>query len=369
MNKKRHRKRRRPRFRRQTQAGAPPGTVDCHPESPLPVIHVTAFSRDQLLEEDVLNVDQLPDYLRTYQVTWIHVDGLGDADIIKRLGDLFDLHALALEDVVNVHQRAKVEEYDDRLFIVLRMVRKGEHGESEQLSLFLGPNFVLTLQDLADDCLDPVRERIRKSGGRMREATADYLAYALIDAVVDSYFQIVEGFADRLDALEEEMSVDQTLELNHDIHLLRNELLLLRRTIRPHRDAIDQLVRDEHPLIHDDTRVFLRDCHDHTTQLIELLDVYRELCFGLRDYYLTMVSNRTNEVMKVLTIIATIFIPLSFIAGIYGMNFDTNLPGNMPELHRPYGYIAVLGMMASIGIGLLCYFRRKGWLGATRSRS
>jgi magnesium transporter len=219
-----------------------------------------AFSADELVEREVSHVEDLTGLVKKHRVTWINVDGLGDAKIIRRLGEIFHLHPLAVEDVVNVHQRAKVEVYDAHLFIVVRMTRSTEHLETEQLSLFLGDNYVLTFQDLPGDCLDPVRERIRQASGRTRKENADYLAYALIDAVIDSYFPTVERLADQLDALEDEITVHQSPELNSRIHRARNDLLFLRRAVRPHRDTINELVRDEHPQIRDETRVYLRDC-------------------------------------------------------------------------------------------------------------
>jgi magnesium transporter len=230
----------------------------------------------------------------------------------------------------------------------------------------LGKNFVLTFQQQSGDCFDPVRDRIRTRRGRIRNAGADYLVYALIDAVIDSYFPIVETFADHLEELEDQVATRQSPNVIDRIHEVRNDLLLLRRSVRPHRDALNELVRDEHPLICNETRVFLRDCYDHTIQLIDLLEVYREMCADLRDYYLSIVSNRMNEVMKVLTIIATIFIPLGFIAGLYGMNFNTSLPGNMPELNVPYGYVGAIAMMSLVALGMLAFFWRSGWIGTSR---
>ena len=369
MNKKPHRghyRRHRLRFQRQTQPGAVPGLVQPHPDSPSPTIHVLAFGDGQFVDEEGVEVERLREYVAGNRVTWINVDGLGDAGTIRRIGKLFDLHPLALEDVVNVHQRSKVEAYDTQLFVVARMARDTERVEAEQISLFLGENFVLTFQDLPGDCLDPVRERIRKSGGRIRRENADYVAYAIIDAVVDSYFPVLERLADRLDALEDEISANPCHEVNSRIHQARNDLLFLRRTIRPHRDTIGELVRDENPLIRENTRVYLRDCQDHTSQLIDLMEAYREMAAGLRDYHLSTVSNRMNEIMKVLTIIATIFMPLGFIAGLYGMNFDPSLPGNMPELRWPYGYVMALSFMLVVAVGLILFFRRRGWIGRDR---
>lgn len=327
-----------------------------------------AFNEERLIEEPVDSVDGLATYLDEFSVTWINVDGLGDAETIRQIGELLGLHSLALEDVINVHQRAKVEAYHDHLFVVTRLVTliAPDHLKSEQISLFLGKNYVLTFQQRSGDCFDPVRERIRAKRGRIREAGTDHLAYALIDSVIDSYFPVVDQFADHLDDLEDEAAVRQSPEVINRIHELRNDLFLLRRSVRPHRDSLNALVRDKHPLIGDETRVFLRDCYDHTVQLIDLLETYREMCGDLRDYCLSIVSNRMNEIMKVLTIIATIFIPLGFIASLYGMNFNTKLTGNMPELNLPYGYLGALAVMTCIALGMLFYFWRRGWIGSSQ---
>lgn len=355
---------RRLRFQRRTLPGSAPGIVQPHPNSPAPKIRVIAYGPDQFHEEEITDIRLLPDLAKRFAVTWIDIDALGDADIIMQLGTLFGLHPLALEDVANVHQRAKVEPYDDYLFIVTRMVSWQEHLDSEQMSLFLCKKVVLTFQERPGDCLDPLRERLRKNNGRLRKTGTDFLAYALIDAVIDSYFPVAERFSDELDALEDRVAGGRDASVIRQLHQIRNDLLLLRRAVRPHRDAVNELIRDEHPLIDKETRVFLRDCYDHTVQLIDLLEVYREMCGDLRDFYVSVVSNRLNEIMKVLTIIATIFIPLGFIASVYGMNFDTNQPGNMPELHWKYGYVFALGVMAAVAGGLLLFFRRKGWLGS-----
>lgn len=369
MSKRNHRKHRRFRFRRQTRPGAAPGTLETHPDSPSPAIHVIAFNQDQCIEEDIENIERISQYLGKYHVTWINVDGLGDAITLQQIGKLFGIHPLALEDVINVHQRAKVEAYDSQLFIVVRMMRDIERLQTEQLSLFLGKNYVLTFQDIPGDCLEHVRERIRTGSGRTRKENADYLAYSIIDAVVDAYFPVVEGLAERLDSLEEEITANPTSEIYTRIHHVKNDILFLRRRIWPHRDIINELARDENPLIRDETRIYLRDCYDHTSQLIDLLEVSREMASSLRDFCMSIVSNRMNEVMKVLTIIATIFIPLSFIAGVYGMNFNTDLRGNMPELLWPYGYWWALGLMLAVALGLLVFFRRKGWIGPPRPPS
>jgi magnesium transporter len=237
-----------------------------------------------------------------------------------------------------------------------------EHLDTEQISLFVGGNYVLTLQEHADECHEKIRERIRKSGAQIRRAGADYLAYAILDSVIDSYFPILDHFVDQLEELEDEVVAGRQPDLAERIHALRNDLLVLRRSIRPHREALNELARDEFSLITFETRVFLRDCYDHTVQLMDLLEVYREMCADLRDYYLSTVSKRMNEIMKVLTIIATTFMPLSFIAGVYGMNFDTRSPWNMPELGWPFGYAFALGVMAAVALAFVIYFRHKDWL-------
>jgi magnesium transporter len=363
----RRKKRRKPHFRRQTKPGASPGTIAAHPDAPRPVIDVIAYDAGSFTEQSITNVEELPAYLKRYGVTWVNIDGLGDAAVIRRLGEIFHLHPLALEDVVNAHQRPKVEPYDEQLFIVARMVHQGEQLDTEQISIFLGPNYVLTFQEgRPGDCLNAMRERIRKDSGKIRRMKPDYLAYAILDAIIDSYFPLVEHYGDRLDALEMEMTANAAAAISNRIHDVRSDLLLLRRCVRPHREALNMLVRDPHPLIADETRIFLRDCYDHTIQLIDLLEVYRETCVDLRDFHISLVSNRMNEIMKVLTVIATIFMPLSFITGLYGMNFDTRLPGNMPELGLPYGYVLALGGMAAVAIGFFLYFYRKGWIGRGR---
>lgn len=330
-------------------------------------MRVISFNKERFVDEPIDQVEQLKTHLNNGSVTWLNVDGLSDPSVIAEIGQRFGFHALALEDVINVHQRAKVEPYGDHLFIVARTVSlTAEHLESEQISIFLGKGYLVTFQQRPGDCFDSVRDRISTSRGLIRESGADYLAYALIDAIIDSYYPVVEQFADLLDHLEEEVSHRQSPAITERIHGVRNDLLLIRRNVRPHRDALNELVRDKHPLFAEETYIFLRDCSDHVVQLIDMLEVYREICADLRDYYLSLVSNRLNDVMKVLTIIATIFIPLSFITGLYGMNFNTALPGNMPELNWPYGYVAALAVMATVAAGMVLYFWRQGWIGSNR---
>jgi magnesium transporter len=361
----RRHKQHKPRIKRQTQPGATPGTVHVARDSPQPVVRLMAYGPTEYVEQTIVRPAELEPYLSKYPVNWINVDGLGDAHLIQELGERFQLHPLALEDVVNVHQRAKVEPYENYLFVAARMVKLTPTFHSEQISMFVGSHYVLTFQERSGDCLDPIRDRIRKNSGRIRNSHTDYLMYAILDATIDSYFPIVDAAADRLEELEANVADQQMAQTMSGIHDVRNELLLLRRYIWPHRDALNELIRDEHPLIHNSTLIFLRDAYDHTMQLIDLLEIYREMCGDLREYYLSLTSNRMNEIMKVLTIMATIFIPLSFVASLYGMNFDTREPWNMPELHWPFGYPLVLGLMACIAGGLLFYFWRKGWLSSS----
>jgi magnesium transporter len=292
-------------------------------------------------------------------VRWINVDG-ADAPVLQRLGAHFKLHPLALEDVLTGPQRPKVERYTDHYFMILRMLRCTTPGQvdidDEQVSVFFGRDWVITVQERpGGDVFGPVRDAIRQARGRVREAGADYLAYLLLDAVVDGYFPVLEAVSDRVEALEAETLAPSPPTLQALQHT-RHTVLALRRAIWPTREAIGVLQREESPLISAETRVFLRDSHDHSVQALELVEAFREMLAGMMDVYLSVQNQRLNEVMKVLTVIATLFIPLTFIASIYGMNFE-----HMPELHWRWGYGWALGLMAVTAGGLLFYFRRKGW--------
>ncbi len=352
-------------FRRRTPPGAPPGTLVNDPEAPRPVMTVLAYGPQEFVEQQVTDPQQIREFLGKWPVVWINVEGVGDAGLIGQLGELFGLHRLALEDVLHTHQRPKVEQYDDHLFIVARMVQLGERLGTEQLSLFLGKNFVLTLQDGAPgDCLDNIRERIRKKGGRIRDAGLDYLAYALLDAVVDAYFPILEYYGERLEEMEDEIATKPAVDSTARIHAIKRNLLTLRRAVWPQREMLSMLLREETPRISTETRLYLRDCYDHVTQIIDLIETYRELGADLTDIYLSSVSNRTNEIMRVLTVISTIFIPLTFIAGIYGMNFSPEQsPWNMPELNWYWGYPLAMLLMGLVAVAQLAFFHRHGWLG------
>lgn len=296
------------------------------------------------------------------------IEGLGDAATIHAVGEIFNVHRLALEDIVTVHQRAKIEQYGDQLFIVARAVYLDEHLDTEQISLFVGKNFVLTFQEgRPGDCLEAIRERIRKKGGRIRDAGHDYLAYALLDAIVDSYFPILEAYGERLETLEDEILLRPQVDTIARIHGIKRDLLTLRRAMWPQRETLNSLLRGESAVVTAETRLYLRDCYDHSVQILDLLETYRELGSDLIDMYLSTVSNRTNEIMRVLTVISVVFMPLTFIAGVYGMNFDTSKsPWNMPELGWPFGYPFALLLMLTVALGQMIFFRRRGWLGSPR---
>lgn len=349
-------------FRRRSPIGTPPGTLISHPEAAPPSIRVLGFSTEGYEEIDA-TLEGLAGLRERWPVVWVDVGGVGHAESVAAIGTEFGLHRLALEDVMNVHQRPKVEEYASYLFAVARMASLGERVDTEQISMFLGPGWVLTFQEAPGDCWDPVRERVRVGKGKIRSGGADYLFYALLDAIIDNFYPLLEEFGARLEQLEEAVIDDPHERLVGVIHGARRDLLALRHALWPMREAVGQLYRDPHQYITDDSRLYLRDAYDHTIQVIDLLENFREMASGLLDVYLSSVSHRMNEVMKVLTIIATIFIPLTFIAGVYGMNFDTSASRwNMPELHWAYGYPVVMGIMFMIGLSLLGYFRWKRWI-------
>jgi magnesium transporter len=354
------RRKRSDRIRRRTPPGAPPGTLAVDPEAPRPRIRAICYGSERVLEEEIRDVEAIRPLLEAWPVTWVNVDGLGDPGTIQKLGDLFRLHRLTLEDVVNVHQRPKAELYDDYYFVVGRMPQEGERFGTEQLSLMLGRNYVLTFQEEPGDCFDPIRERIRKKGGQIRGAGPDYLAYAILDGFIDNYFPLLERYGEQLENLEEAVIVRPEREAISRIHDAKRDLLQLRRAVWPLREGLSALIRETTPLVTPETRIYLRDCYDHTIQIIDLLENYRDIASSLMDVYLSSVSNRLNEIMKVLTIFTTLFIPLTFISSIYGMNFR-----HMPELEWPHGYTFAWGLMGLAAALMLCYFWRKGWFTST----
>ena len=353
--------------RRRAPPGSSPGTLIADPEAQRPVVRVIGYGPADVEEVEAARLEDIAKNRGKWPVVWVNVDGLRDLDFIRAIGEMFGLHRLALEDVVNVHQRPKVEEYEDHLFVVSRMIAVDDAPHTEQISLFLGDGYLLTFQETVGDCFDPVRDRIRRHRGLIRESGADYLTYALLDAVIDGYFPVLEDYGEELEILEDTVLAAPLREHVGQIHEMKRNFLALRRAIWPQREMISALSRNTSKQVSDQTRVYLRDCYDHTIQLIDILETYREVASGLVDVYLSSVSARMNEIMKVLTIIATIFIPLGFIAGVYGMNFNQGVsPWNMPELSWYFGYPVALGLMAAVAGGLLFFFRRRGWLGGDR---
>jgi magnesium transporter len=352
--------------------GSPPGTLVPDPGARASRVHAFAYTADAAIERAIAQVDELAVMRQPGTTLWVNVDGVGDAAALTRLGELFGLHRLMLEDVMHQRQRPKTEQYGDQLFVVTRMVRLPDGGDlvSEQVCLVLGGDFVITFQEGSPgDCLDPVRQRLRGGNGRMRAHGPDYLAYAILDAVTDGYFPVLEHFGEQLEVLEDATLGRSGPELVQRIHDVRRDLLFLRRQVWPMREMMNGLYRSETPLIADATRVYLRDCYDHAVQLMDILENYRELASGLMEVYLSSIGLRTNEIVRVLTVISTTFMPLTFIAGVYGMNFDTRAsPWNMPELGWWLGYpLALLLMAATAGVMLL-YFYRVGWIGRQRRR-
>lgn len=348
--------------RRHAPPGSPPGTLVIAPDAAPPTIHAIGYGPDGCAEEAIEDLDRLHGLRDEWPVLWVNVDGFGDHDLLVRLGDMFAIHRLVLEDAVNLGQRAKAERYTDQMFVVARMPRPGSR-DTEQLSLLLTEGVVITMQESVGDVFGPIRDRIRTPGARIRSATADFLAYALLDAVVDGYFPVLEGAGDELDALEDEVFHDPDRTTLARLHGLKRDFVNLRKAIWPHREMVSTLQRDGAGLITDETQVYLRDAYDHVVRIIDLTEALREVSADLLNSYLSMVSNRMNEVMKVLTIIATIFIPLSFIAGVYGMNFDSSVsPWNMPELGWRFGYPAALLLMATVAGALVVFMLRRKWL-------
>jgi magnesium transporter len=318
------------------------------------------YNIDSYVEKELKNVEEAFEYKTTNSVTWINLNGLNHIVEIEKLGEHYNLHPLVLEDIVSTNQRPKIDEYEDYIFIVLKMMYydEEEHIVSEQVSFILGENYVLSLQEAEGDVFDTLRERIRQAKGRIRGLGSDYLLYALIDSVVDHYYAIIETMGNKIEDLEDNLFEGLTKdEISSEIQSLKREVLKVRRAIFPLREIINRIDKSESKLIDQKTLHYFGDVYDHIIQVSDTIDIYREMIWGLMDMYMTTISNRMNEVMKVLTIIATIFIPLTFIAGIYGMNFE-----NIPELHYEYSYYILWIVMIVIFIGMLYYFKRKKWL-------
>ena len=339
--------------------GAPPGTLKPSAEfSGETTVTVMAYA-DELRETKVSSIEEIQNALAHCNVLWIDVDGLADVKTIENIGKLFDLHPLTLEDVANQNQRAKIEEYKDSYFIVVHAPQlNGTDLTAQQLSLFLGPKFVITLHHRMGEQIDLIKSNLRRQESRISRNGSDYLAYSILDTIVDDYFPILEKFGELADDAEDKMLLKPKSSTVTYVHGLKRELLELRRAIWPFRDALAVLIRnDSTPLISSETRPYFRDLYDHTVRVIDLVETYREVASDLMDIYLSSVSNRTNEVMKRLTAITTIIMPLTLITGIYGMNFE-----NMPETEFRYGYFVIIGVMLVLAVGLFIYFFRLGWI-------
>lgn len=348
------------------QLSSSPGSLNIEADAPVPEIVLIDYNEVNSTRKSVAMPEECIPYLDTKSVSWVDVQGLGSEDILQRLGRVFKLHPLLLEDIVNVPQRPKVEEYDSQLLIIARMVIPKDKGSGffgEQVSFVLGKHYLLTVQEEPEhDCFESVRVRIHTNKGLIRKHGVDYLVYTLLDALIDGFFPVLEDYSEEIEALEDEVIVNPTRQTLKKIYRVKRELLALRRAIWPQRDAINILIRDSNDFISDEVRVYLRDSYDHTIQVLDMVETYRELAAGLMDVYLSAVSNKMNEVMKLLTVISTIFIPLTFIVGVYGMNFDpAKSPLNMPELNWYWGYPVCWAVMIAITAGLVFFFWRRGW--------
>lgn len=347
---------------RAEKTGLPPGTLVHVGERRAEDVEITVIDYDEneFNEEKAESVEDCLGYRDKESVTWINVEGLHDTDVIQQIGDHYGFHSLMLEDILNTTQRPKMDDYETHLMVAMKMISyEEEHTElhEEHVSLILGKDFVISFQETQGDVWDPVRERIRRSRGRIRGSGADYLVYALMDAIVDSYFEVLEKIGDELEFLDETLVEEPTHEILQDIHDLKREMIYLRRSVWPLREVVSGLERQQPELVAESTRIYLRDVYDHTIQIIDTIESYRDVLASMVDIYLSSVSNKTNEIMQVLTVIATIFIPLTFIAGVYGMNFEY-----MPELGVWWAYPAVLLLMAAVAGVMLGFFRRHDWL-------
>ncbi|PVX24829.1 MAG: magnesium and cobalt transport protein CorA [Candidatus Bathyarchaeum sp.] len=344
------------------KSGLPPGTPVYVGKKKNEQVKVTCIEYDgtHFEEKELKTIDECFPLKDKPTKTWININGVHKLENIEKIGARLKIHPLALEDIMHTGQRPKMEDYNDYLFIVLKMLQyTDEENETitEQLSIILGSNYVISFQEEDGDVFDQIRERIRTDRGRTRKMGADYLAYSIIDAIVDNYFMVLEKIGEKIEEIEDELVKNPIPEVLHTIHSLKRELIFLRKSVWPLREVISRLERWESPLIDKSIDIYLRDVYDHTIQVIDALETFRDMLSGMLDIYLSSVSNRMNEVMKVLTIIATIFIPLTLIAGIYGMNFKY-----MPELESSWGYPMVYVVMLAVSAVMLMYFRRKKWL-------
>jgi magnesium transporter len=346
--------------RRRSRPGAPPGTLVPEATPAREVrISVISYSPDEYEEIEAKSLEESFQYVDKREVAWISVNSTQDAESLTKLGERFGFHPLALEDVMNGGQRPKVEDFDNYIFIALRFPRKLETASSidlPQISIFLGQNFVVTIHDAAEDTFEPMIRRIKENKGRIRKMKADYLAYALIDLAVDQYFPVMESVGEQIESIEDEIQEDPSAQTVGKIREIKHDLILTRSSIWPMREVINSLQREEPELISDTTKLFLRDVYDHTIRIADIVESYRDILSEMFNVYLSVKAESTNEVMRILTIFATIFIPLTFIAGLYGMNFEF-----MPELKWHPGYFVLLGLMAVVAVAMLRFFKKRGW--------
>lgn len=362
-------KRDRRRFDHSLHPHTRPGTVIPPVGAESPVLRITCYGPDQIVERHNAAVGQVRELRGKYPVMWIDASGLGDAGLIDALGELLGLHRLALEDLVTAPQRSKLEEYPHHLFVVTQIPNYNGSLGTEQVSIFVGSGYVLSWRERPGDSFSIIRKRLQVAGGTTRSAGVDYLLYALLDAVIDTYFPVLEKLGDVFDDLDDRVEADSDPAIIAQMRDIRHDVRQLRRIVWPLRDSIDDLLRSPPEHITESTLIHFRDCHDHTVQIMDTLENYRDAGSDLRDYYATAISNRMNETIKVLTIISTIFMPLTFIAGVYGMNFDVGTgPYAMPELRWRYGYPLTLALMAAVAVGQILFFRSRGWIGRSRRR-
>lgn len=342
------------------EPGSEPGTLIIEPDAKPSRIILIDYDEDNAIRKMDITPNACAPYIGTNTVSWMDIQGLGSETVLKQVGEIFNLHPLLLEDVVNVPQRPKLEDYNNQLLVISQMVRlkEDESGfDTEQVSFVLGKRYLLSFQEEElQDCFEIVRDRIRTSQGRVRKSGADYLTYLLLDTIIDGYFPVVEHYEDRIEALEDVIISNPDRDTMQEIYDVRRELLALRRLIWPMRNVLHLLMRDHHGIVSDEVQIYFRDSYDHVIQILEIIEAYRELAASLMDVYMSTMGNKLNEIMKFLTVISTIFIPLTFIVGVYGMNFE-----NMPELKGEWSYFMVWLVMLGVAGGLIFYFWRKGW--------
>ena len=323
-------------------------------------LQAIGYDENNIIDKELTSVDEILSLKKKFSVTWLNVTGVHDEKIIRKIGECFNFHPLVLEDIVNTTQRPKIEEYDDYLFIVLKMINIESDTKEivmEQISLIVGEDYVISLQEREGDVLDALRQRIRFGKGKIRKEGSDYLLYGIIDCVVDYYFTVLENVGESIEDLEDTLMQTSNQELLNRIYALKRELVFMRKSIWPMREVVSTIQHSDHPIFKKETSIYFRDIYDHTIQIVETVETFRDMMTGMLDLYLSTVSNKMNEVMKVLTIFAAIFIPLTFIAGVYGMNFEF-----MPELKWRFGYALWWIVAVILIVGMVIYFKRKKWL-------